>query len=242
MQAVVHAVEPIARRHDMPERVALGQGDHFGHTRRAGSKVEEQKVVRRTLAAEGDVQFLALLFDGFRVVDESFPFADGRRVLHAGDLFHRLADIVAQLVLVDGDDHLDVRLLHAVDEVFFHQHMRRGDRDRADLGQRHQRRPILMAALQDDQHRISLADPAGEEEVRGLIRNAFDVRERKNSLVFGVVAPDEGALARLQPGVFVHDVVGVIEVVRYVQAEMIIKIVVIAESRPVRETAEKIHG
>ena len=226
----------------MPERVALGQGDHFGHARRAGSKVEEQKVVRRTLAAEGDVQFLALFLDGFRVVDESFPFADGRRVLHAGDLFHRLADIVAQLVLVDGDDHLDVRLLHAVDEVFFHQHMRRGDRDRADLGQRHQRRPILMAALQDDQHSISLADPAGEEEVRGLIRNAFDVRERKNSLVFGVVAPDEGALARLQPGVFVHDVVGIIEVVRYVQAEMIIKIVVIAESRPVRETAEKIHG
>ena len=158
VQAVVHAVEPEAGGDDVPQRIALRQGDHLGHARGAGSEVYEQDVVRGALRLIGDAQLVAALFRLGGVVDKSFPLADGGGAAHAGHFAHRLQDVAAQLVFVDGYDHLDLRLVHAVHEVLFHQHVRGGDGDGADLGKRHQRRPVFVAALQNDQHRVALAD------------------------------------------------------------------------------------
>ena len=120
--------------------------------------------------------------------------------------------------------------------------MRRGYGDGADLGKRHQHRPVFVTALQDDEHAVALADAEGEEIVRAFVGIALYVAEGEGALFPEVVAPYEGALVRLQARVFVHDVVGEIEVFRNIQAEIVVEVVVIAEFDPVRETAQKVHG
>ena len=133
MQPLVHTVEPIFCGHDVPERVALGQRDHLGHTRRTGGEVNQNNIVCGPLRFVWRGKRTALLFRFFRIVDKSFAFSDAHCLYRRGDLFYGFQNIFAQFVFIHRNDHFDLRLLHAVCDVFFHQHMRSGNGDRADF-------------------------------------------------------------------------------------------------------------
>ena len=242
MQAAVFTFVPEPCRYDMSEGIALAQADHFRHARRAGGKVEEQNIVGFPFRFVSKVfQCVRLCFDVRVEIAEPLVFADGGEVLHASNFLGCAADVVAEFGFIDRNDHFDARLFHTVNEVFFHQHVRGGDPDRADLGERHQRRPVFMAALQDDEHPVAFSDAEGKEVICRFIRYAFDVAEREKFFAAEIVAPYHGTLLRVKPRVLVYDVVGEVEVFRNVQPEVPVKVVVIPEREGVGIAIQQIH-
>ena len=92
-------------------------------------------------------------------------------------------------------------------------------RDRAQLVQRQNREPELVAALEDQHHHIALSD-AEALEIRGrAVAFALDVGKGEPDFGALVVGPQQRLLAGLLGGVCVHHVVAEIEILRnpYVQ-------------------------
>ena len=114
--------------------------------------------------------------------------------------------------------------------------MRCGDGDGADFGKRHQYDPIFVTPLQDHEHAVALCNPHGKKKVGSLVGKHLDVCKRKNPFVIGIVTPNQRALVGIECGVFVHNVVSVIEIFGNVQTEMVVKIVVIFKGNCICET------
>ena len=121
--------------------------------------------------------------------------------------------------LARRDDGLDPGRIAAVDNVLFGQQVGRRDHHRAQLVQRQNREPELVAALEDQHHHIALSD-AEALEIRGrAVAFALDVGKGEPDFGALVVGPQQRLLAGLLGGVCVHHVVAEIEILRnpYVQ-------------------------
>ena len=99
--------------------------------------------------------------------------------LHGRRLRHRLVDAVLQVFLVDRHDHLDACGVVPVLDVVHHQKVRRRTRDRAELVEREEREPELVAAAQDQKNRVALPDPEGRKIIRAPVGLTFEIGERE---------------------------------------------------------------
>ena len=77
----------------------------------------------------------------------------------------------------------------------------------------------------------ALADAEGKKIIRSFVGEPFDIGKRKDLFAAQIVAPDECAFYGVEACVFVDHVVSVVEIIGYVELEMVIKIVVIFELR-----------
>ena len=83
--------------------------------------------------------------------------------------------------------------------------------------------------------------PIERKKVRSLVGEPFDVAEGENFFAAQIVAPHERAFVRFQARIFVHHVIGEIEIARHGQLEIVVKVVVIAKFCRVRKAVQKIH-
>jgi hypothetical protein len=131
-----------------------------------------------------------------------------------------------------GDDQLDVGRVVPVDQVLGGQQVGGGDGDGAELVQRQQAEPEFVAPLQDQHHRIALADAQGTEQVRGAVAGLLHLPEGEAGGLAVVVAPDQGHPVRLGARVFVRHVVGEVEALRHLDGKVVVEILVGSEFGP----------
>ena len=243
VQAVLRHLLPVAGGEDVAQGIGEIVAHHLGIAGGARGEVEQRDVlVARGRQPGGPGEFGAGPGQGLVEVDPAGPRAAHRHLqLQGGRLRLRGVHVLQHQGVRRGHDQLDVRGVVPVDEVLGGELVGGGDGDGAQLVQRQQAEPELVAPLEDQHHRVALADAQGAEQVGGAVAGLAHLREGEAGGLAAVVAPDQGHLVGLGAGVLVHHVVGEVEGGRHIDLEMVPEVLVGVEFR-LGEVALEQHG
>ena len=131
--------------------------------------------------------------------------------LDGGAALHRLLRLCRAAAIGGADDGGDARGLEAVLKVLFHQLIRRGDRDRAELVEPHDHGPELPVAAHDQHHAVALLDAQRAEVVRRAGAHLLHLLEGEAALGLFAVEVDHRETVRLLLRDGVHHVKGEVE-------------------------------
>ena len=151
-----------------------------------------------------------------------WPYADQR--LERGGVGQCVRDVAEDLRLTGADDGLNVGRIGAIDDVFLRQQMGGRDSHRAELMQRNDGEPELVASLKDQHHFVAAAYAERLEIGGGTIRSLLDLCKCEVDVFAVIVRPAEGASRRLLCGPSIDDVVSVVKVLGYADMEIVFEI------------------
>ena len=165
--------------------------------------------------------------EDFVVVVEADPvlaggLAHGHEFLDGGALRLGFFHLFLEAGLVVAYDHLDFGRVESVFQVFGGEHVRCRDGDGSDAVQCEQEKPELVTAAEDEHHAVALLDSLFHEEVRGALGGKREVLERVDVAFVVVVAPHQCFALGFRRGIFVHDVIGEVEVFRDSYLEILV--------------------
>ena len=178
MEPVVDDVLPPLRGRDVPERVEEVVLDHLRVSRRSRREIEEHRVV--SAGERASLGLLEILAERRHFLSEVEPFlfrlrvvflrADNHHFLDARGFFERCLDFADYLFLVEGDNHLHLRRVEPVLNVFRQQLVRRGDSDRADSVHGKENHPEFPAPAENHHHFVAFPYSLRGKKCRGLLR------------------------------------------------------------------------
>ena len=224
VQAVRVQVVPEGGRGDVAERVEEIMDHHLRFARRTGGEVHERCVVVRVHACGADKGRGVL--DALLEVVESGrhlrAYADQR--LERGGVGQGVRDVAKDLRFTGADDRLYVGRIGAIDDVLLRQQMGGRDGHGAELMQRNDGVPELVAPLEDQHHFVAAAYAERLEIGGGTIRSLLDLCKGEVDVFAVIIRPAEGASRRLLFGPSIDDVVSVVEVLGYADMEIVFEI------------------
>ena len=224
VEAVRMQVVPEGGRGDVAERVEEIVDHHLRFTRRAGGEVHERCVVVRVHAC-GANKGRGVLDALLEVVEPGRhlrAYADQR--LERGGVGQCIRDVAEDLRFTGADDGLNVGRIGAIDDVFLRQQVSGRDSHRAELMQRNDGEPELVASLEDEHHFVAAANAERLEIGGGTIRSLLDLCKSEVDVLALIVRPAEGASRRLLFGPSIDDVVSVVKVLGYADMEIVFEI------------------
>ena len=149
-------------------------------------------------------------------------YADQR--LERGGVGQGVRDVAKDLRFTGADDRLYVGRIGAIDDVLLRQQMGGRDGYGADLMQRNDGVPELVAPLEDQHHFVAAAYAERLEIGGGTIRSLLDLCKSEVDVFAVIVCPAEGAPRRLLFGPSIDDVVSVVKVLGYADMEIVFEI------------------
>ena len=155
---------------------------------------------------------------------ETFHFACCHQHADAGTLGHGQAYLLGYVGVVDADDGLDRGAGVAIDNVVLGEHVGGGDDHGPQLVQGQHDDPPLIASLEDEHHRVALADAQRLEIGGGLVALLLQLCEGGANLRTLVVGPEQGQLVGCFLGPLVHHVIGEVEVLGDDELEVLVVI------------------
>ena len=224
VEAVRMQVVPEGGRGDVAERVEEIVDHHLRFTRRAGGEVHERCVVVRVHACGAD-KGRSVLNTLLEVVESGrhlWPYADQR--LERGGVGQCVRDVAEDLRLTGADDGFNVGRIGAIDDIFLRQQVSGRDSHRAELMQRNDGEPELVASLEDEHHFVAAANAERLEIGGGTIRSLLDLCKGEVDVFAVIVCPAEGAPRRLLCGPSIDDVVSVVKILGYADMEIVFEI------------------
>ena len=135
------------------------------------------------------------------------------------------------LVLMGYHHHLDFGGVDAVDHVLFGKKMGGGHGHRAQLVQRHQNRPELQMAAQDEHDLIALADAQRMKQVGRAVAFLLQLPKGITNHRAGFIRPQHGQAVGLLYGDAVGHIVGKIEAFWPRDMEFFIEIIISGKGR-----------
>ncbi len=170
MQAVLNDVLPKFRGDDVAQRVKEIVADHFWVARRSACKIQKHHVVVcRSLGTTDALKNRKAKFKLAVEVDPARPVAADRyQIFYGRRLGHGGFDFLHQLVVVNRNNHLNRSGVVAVFQILFKKHYSGRNCNSADPVQGQHKVPELVAAAQNQQNRVALADSVGGQKVGRL--------------------------------------------------------------------------
>ena len=136
------------------------------------------------------------------------------------------------MTISDADDCLDAGSIAPVYNVLGGQLQGARDQRCADLVQGNRTDPVLPAAAQDHHHHIALLDAQAYKVVCRLVGQLLDIGKGEAAFLIVVIAPNQCQLVRLLLCPFIYDVKAEVEVLRNVDLEIFLKILIGIEVDP----------
>ena len=215
---------PEAAGGDVAQGVEEIVDHHLRFARRSGGEVHERGVVVRV--HEGGADKGRSVLDALLEIVESgrhlWPYADQRP--KRGRIGQGVRDVAKDLRFTGADDRLYVGRIGAIDDVLLRQQMGGRDGHGADLMQRNDGVPELIAPLEDQHHFVPAAYAERLEIGGGTIRSLLDLCKSEVDVFAVIVRPTESAPRRLLFGPNIDDVVSVVKVLGYADMEIVFEI------------------
>ena len=223
VDGVVPHVVPVIGRHRLRDGVGPAVRGHLGHAGGAAGEVDEHDIV--VLRQLGGLVPLLGGSGHLRVKIQKARFVAQREqrrkriALRCGG-----QHVFAHLRLLHAQDGAGAGSLNAVDNVLLLQLRRGGNQHAAQLEQAHCRYPELPAALEHQNHGVALFEAVRLEHIGRLVAHAADFAKGEGALMPLEVAPDQRPLIGRDARVFVHHIVGEMEMFGHLEGKVFFKI------------------
>ena len=205
---------------------------HLGHAGGAGGKVEEHDVL--ILGISIAHRLLPLVGGGGEALVVAAPagaagahqhlVAQGRAV--GLGLLHGVRHAGGVLRADDGGH---VRSVDTVADVLGSKQVRGRDGDGPDLVQGNDDGPELVVPLEDQHHGVALLHADGLEVVGGAVGIQHHAAEVVRYHIALGIGPQEGLAVGILPSQAIHHVVGKVEGIRALEAEILVEILIADE-------------
>ena len=224
-------IVPVESGDSLGDGIGPAVGCHLGHAGGAAGEVHQHDVIilgqlGRLLPNGGGSFHLRVK------VDEALAIAKGEEAGQRVAILGRGQHMAADFILLHADDGLGAGGLYTVDDILFLQLGSGGNQHTAYLEQSHSGNPVLPAALEHQDDRVALFQAMGGEYIGSLVAQAGDLAKVEAALVALQVRPDQRGLFRGDTGIFIHNVVGKMKLLRHIEGKILLKILLGTQIRP----------
>ena len=157
-------------------------------------------------------------WDGLAVI------GDGNILFYRGTLWHCQLYLTDHIGIVHTDDSFHRGTGIAIDDIMLCQHMGSRNHDGTDLTEGQHDDPPLIASLQDQHHRIVLANAKCLQVAGSLVGLLLQLSVGRTDLLSLIVGPEDGQLLRGLLSPRIHHIVGEIEILRNDKLQVLIVI------------------
>ena len=223
MDGLIPHVVPVIGCHRLRDGIGPAVRSHLGHAGGAAGEVDEHDVVvlrqlRGLVPLLGGGGHLGVKIRKARLVAQREQ--RGQRIA----LWRGGQHVAPHLRLLHAQDGAGAGSLHAVDDVLLLQLRRGGNQHAAQLEQAHRRHPELPASLEHQDYGVALFEAVRLEDVGRLVAHAADFAKGEGALMPLEVAPDQRPLIGRDARIFVHHIVGEMEMFGHLEGKVFFKI------------------
>ena len=217
MQSAVNGVVPVFCGDDMGKSVGMVVDNALGHPGGAGGEVEQHGVVDAGLYP---LELIGGCFQLFREIHKAVDDCSyGPEPAIGTCLLNGIKGTFADISLVGADKGLDVGTVDAVNVVLSREHMGNGNSHSSYLVQGNNGYPVFIMPFQGKDDSVSSAYAMVFKDVCCLIAEKAQLSEGEYPFISLGIAPDHSSLVRLEPCVFVNDVISEVEILGIFQPE-----------------------
>ena len=215
----------------MSQRIGEVVGNHLRLPACPGGKVEEGDVVVIVRMFRTD-KLRCRIQSGMEIQEAFRDFGtDGNYRLDAWRFRQRVGDMFRDNRLSGADNHLDVRSICPIDNIFLRQQVSRGNYDGTQLMQRDDGEPELVPPLQNQHHHVAASDAERLEISCRPVGPLLHVGKREVDMFAVVISPAECPLVGLFRSPGIYYIVAEVEPLRHLYLQVLPEVVLRLESR-----------